>query len=80
MAEIDYTDPCAALAFLQREYTKLLGGEKVLLTEFESGSGTRRKMQFATVNARFIQEEIARLTAACQKARGLASRRCIRGG
>ena len=81
MAEIDYSDPCAALAFLEAEYLKLLAGKQVLLTEFQVGTGTRRKLEFATVNARFIQEEINRLRIECQKAKGLRPfRTCIIGG
>jgi len=81
MADIDYSDPCAALANLEAEYHKLLAGKQVMLTEFQVGTGTRRKMQFATVNAKFITEEINRLRIACQKAQGKRPfRTCIRGG
>jgi hypothetical protein len=81
MANIDFTDPCAALAYLEEQYTKLLAGQQVQLTEFQVGTGTRRRMQFATVNAKFIQDEINRLRIECQKAKGLRSfRSCVRGG
>jgi hypothetical protein len=81
MAEVDYGDPCAAWRTLRDAYYDLLAGKRVEITEFQAGSGARRRLQFTTVNAKFIEAEIARLQILCERQTGVRSpRTCLRGG
>lgn len=77
---IDYSDPCAAYERLQNAYYALLEGRQPSLTEFEVGTGTRRRVEFAQVNANLIRQELARLRRECERKRGVYSRRVTRGG
>jgi hypothetical protein len=77
---IDYSDPCAAFERLRESYFALLEGRRVEMTEFETGSGTRRRVQFTKANAELIREEMRRLEGECQKKRGGSPRFAIRGG
>lgn len=77
---IDYSDPCAAFTRLSEAYYALLEGRRVELTEFETGGGTRRRVQFTKANAELIRAEMRRLEAECKRVRGHRPRFAIRGG
>lgn len=59
----DATNPAALLAALKAAYSKLIAGEAVARTEYETGQGTRRRLEFHPPDLPRLEREIQKLEA-----------------